>query len=116
MGRIVLGNMQFHSKIGVSEEEQINGNDFTVNISFEADTQTPGMSDNIEDAIDYSIVYELIKQEMNISAKLIENVAYRIMKRLKVEIPQIGRIQLSIYKNNPPLSGKVGYSGIEING
>ena len=75
--------------LGVSEEEQINGNDFTVNISFEADTQTPGMSDNIEDAIDYSIVYELIKQEMNISAKLIENVAYRIMKRLKVEIPQI---------------------------
>lgn len=106
--------MQFRSPIGVSEEERANGNDFSVTISFEADVVRPGITDNINDAVDYSIVYRLIKDEMHQPACLIENAAHRILQRIRLEMPTIGRIRLDIRKHNPPVGGPVEYSSIVI--
>ena len=116
MGRIILHNMRFHSPIGVLEQERTQGNDFSVNISFEADVVRPGISDNIDDAVDYCAVYNLIKDEMEQEANLIENAVHRIMKRLKLEITNIGRLKLEVYKLNPPVGGPVAYSGILVEG
>ena len=116
MGRIILSDMRFHSPIGVSAEERKAGNDFSVNISFEADVVRPGISDNIDDAVDYCAVYNLIKDEMEQEANLIENAVHRIMKRLKLEITNIGRLKLEVYKLNPPVGGPVAYSGILVEG
>lgn len=114
MGRIILREMKFHSPIGVSVEERSKGNDFTVNMSFEADTTKPGITDNLNDATDYCVVYNLVKDEMAVEANLIENAAHRIMQRIRLEIPHIGRIKLEIFKHNPPVGGPVAYSGISI--
>ncbi|MBQ3618493.1 MAG: dihydroneopterin aldolase [Bacteroidales bacterium] len=116
MGRIILNDMRFHSPIGVSEQEKSQGNDFSVNISFEADIVRPGISDNLNDAVDYCAVYNLIKEEMMQPANLIENVVHRILQRIRLEIPHIGRIKLDIFKHNPPVGGPVAYSGISVEG
>ena len=112
MGRIILNDMRFHSPIGVLEQERTQGNDFSVNISFEADIIRPGISDDLNDAVDYCAVYNLIKEEMSLPACLIENAAHRILQRIKLEIPRIGRIKLEIFKHNPPVGGPVACRGI----
>ena len=116
MGRIILHDMRFHSPIGVLEQERTQGNDFSVNISFEADIVRPGISDDLNDAVDYCAIYNLIKEEMSLPACLIENAAHRILQRIKLEIPRIGRIKLEIFKHNPPVGGPVACSGISIEG
>ena len=40
---------------------------------------------------------------MEINSKLLENLAYRISDRLLDEFPTIEEIEISIYKENPPM-------------
>ncbi len=57
---------------------------------------------------------QIIKEEMDIPSKLLENVALRIVKRVKATYPAVGRITLSVAKMNPPIGGKVEASRVVI--
>jgi dihydroneopterin aldolase len=111
---VELVNMEFYSYHGHFSEEQIIGNKFIVNFSAECDVFTPGESDQLEDALNYQELYTLIKEEMDIPSKLLENVALRIVKRVKATYPAVGRITLSVAKMNPPIGGKVEASRVVI--
>ncbi len=111
---VELVNMEFYSYHGHFREEQIIGNKFIVNFSAECDVFTPGESDQLEDALNYQELYTLIKEEMNVPSKLLENVALRIVKRVKATYPAVGKITLSVAKMNPPIGGKVEASRVVI--
>ncbi len=111
---VELVNMEFYSYHGHFREEQIIGNKFIVNFSAECDVFTPGESDQLEDALNYQELYTLIKEEMDIPSKLLENVALRIVKRVKATYSAVGRITLSVAKMNPPIGGKVEASRVVI--
>jgi len=51
---------------------------------------------------------------MNVPSKLLENVALRIVKRVKATYPAVGKITLSVAKMNPPIGGKVEASRVVI--
>ena len=111
---IELVNMEFYSYHGHFQEEQIIGNKFIVNFSAECDVFKAGESDLLEDAVNYQELYNIIKEEMEIPSKLLENVALRIAKRVKMTYPQVGKISISVAKMNPPIGGKVEASRVAI--
>ena len=115
MGKIILNGMKFRTNIGTTEKERNEGNDITINLSYQTDTVKPGLSDNLEDAVDYSLIFQAVKKETLTPCNLIENLAHRILRRLKTEFPQISEIKLQLFKHYPQVDGELEYSGIEIN-
>lgn len=104
---IELIGMEFYAYHGCFKEEQIIGNRFMVNFSVETEMERPGISDNLCDALNYQELYNIIKEEIEITSKLLENVALRILDRAFKEFPAIMWAQVSISKLNPPIGGRV---------
>lgn len=104
---IELVNMEFYAYHGCFREEQIIGNKFIVTLTVETDLSIPAESDELSDAVNYQELYKLVKKEMEITSKLLEHVAKRIVVSIHQSFPAIKKITVSISKLNPPVGGKV---------
>ena len=107
MSTISIESMKFFAYHGCFSEEQIIGSEFLIDISFECDTEYAEETDDLSKTIDYQSVYEVVKSEMLIKSKLLENVAHRIIISVKKNFPTVKNIILKISKLNPPIGGKV---------
>jgi dihydroneopterin aldolase len=108
MGFIELEGLEFYAYHGHFKEEQVVGNKFLVDVLLETDTDTPGKTDNLDDALDYQKVYRIIEREMSQKSFLIEHISKRIVDVLFEEFtPQLKSLRLKISKINPPLGGRV---------
>jgi dihydroneopterin aldolase len=112
MNRIELKDMEFFSRHGCFEEERIIGNRFVVNLSVEGDFSAAAASDDIEDAVNYQSLYDIVREEMDIPSHLLENVAQRIVRHISESFPTLSKIKLTIDKINPPLGGKLYASSV----
>ena len=108
MGKFEILNMEFYSRHGCFEEEQIIGNKFIVDFYAEFDMTKASISDDLNDSVNYPSVYAIISEEMAIPSKMIERVAGRILERIKSEFPMISSASVSISKCSPPIGGQVG--------
>ncbi|HJV78231.1 MAG TPA: dihydroneopterin aldolase [Paludibacter sp.] len=115
MSKIILENMEFHAFHGCLEFEQQLGNTFIVSVAMELDTTHPGKTDELEHTLNYQLVYDVIKGQMEMPSKLIEHVGQRILDSLFVDFPQIRSLDVKLSKLNPPLGGKVERVSIELN-
>ncbi len=104
---IELIGMEFYAYHGCFKEEQIIGNRFMVNFSVETEMERPGITDNLCDALNYQELYNMIKEEIEKTSKLLENVALRILERANKDFPTILWAKVTISKLNPPIGGKV---------
>ena len=104
--------MVFFARHGCFDEERRIGNSFVVNFVGEADLSKPSVSDNLEDAVNYQVIYNVIKREMAIPSNLLENVAGRILEAIKAEFPELLAVTISIAKQAPPIGGEVAYSKV----
>ncbi len=114
MSQIILENMEFHAYHGCLEHEQTQGNTFLVTISIKTDTEQAGKTDELEHTLNYQLVYDVVKREMEIPSKLIEHVGQRILDSIYNAFPQIQKIEVKLSKLNPPLGGKVNRVTIEL--
>lgn len=114
MATITLENMEFHAYHGCMEHEQQLGNTFLVTVCMEIDTDLAAQSDQLNDTLNYKLVYDEVKKQMEIPSKLIEHLAQRLMDNLLEKFRQINSIDVKISKLNPPLGGKVGSVFIEM--
>ena len=112
VGKIELVDMEFFSNHGCFEEERIIGNRFIVNCSVVYDCSKAASSDNIEDALNYQLLYDIVKREMAIPSHRLEHVAGRILDSIKESFPYVVEAQVSVDKINPPLGGRVGASRV----
>lgn len=107
MGIIEIEGMHFYAYHGHFEAERIVGNDFLVDAWLETDCLKAAASDNLDDALNYQAVYDLIKKEMQIKSHLLEHVAGRILNALFVDFPSIQKARIKISKLNPPMGGQI---------
>ncbi|QKG80950.1 dihydroneopterin aldolase [Tenuifilum thalassicum] len=115
MALIEIENMEFYAFHGCFKEEQVVGNQFLVNISFETDTSKAQKTDNLNDTVNYQVVYNLVKAEMQKTSKLLEHVAERITSAVKLEFPEIKSIKVKVSKLNPPMGGKIEKVSVTLN-
>ena len=107
MGQIKLNGMEFYAFHGCYSEERMNGNNFLVDITMDTDMEKASVSDDICDALNYALVYDIVKAEMAIRSFLLENVCRRILDKLFEHFPQLNSAEVSVAKLNPPLGGQV---------
>ena len=107
MGKILLKNIHIYAYHGCMLEEEKIGSDYIVNLTVNADLSLSSVTDKLEDTIDYVTLLAIVKKQMSISSKLLENVVDRIVKQIFNDFPKANKISVSVSKRNPPIGGNV---------
>jgi len=114
MAKIALENMEFHAFHGCLEHEQLLGNTFIVSVCMELDTSLAGATDELVHTLNYQLVYDVVRTQMEIPSRLIEHVGQRILDVVMAGFPQIQELNVILSKMHPPLGGKVDRVTIEL--
>jgi len=114
MEYIELKKMIFHAYHGIMEQEQIVGNTYRVDLRLFLDLSKAIESDRIEDTLNYADVFDLVKEEMAIPSQLLEHVAGRIVKKIKIKHPNILKVKIRLAKIKPPIEGEIQEAAIII--
>ncbi|MBQ7985397.1 MAG: dihydroneopterin aldolase [Bacteroidales bacterium] len=107
MSTISIENMRFYAYHGCFEQERRIGTEFAVSIWFDTNTAKAEVSDNIEDTVDYSKVYQVVNEQMQIPSHILEHVGRRIMNAVSQSFPSVYNIKVKISKLNPPVGGQM---------
>lgn len=111
---IYLDNVRFHAYHGVLEQERKTGGDFLVSLRVGFPIEKAMRSDDVSDTLNYAALYEMVKKEITVPSKLLENVAYRICKKMTETYPEIESVELKITKKNPPMGADCDGAGVEM--
>ena len=110
---IRLEGLKLFAIHGVLPQENQVGAMYTVNLRLKTDYLTAAQTDNLTDTINYAEVYQAVEAEMKIPSKLLEHVSYRIAQRIMDTFPAVQTIEISLYKENPPMGAECHNVGVE---
>jgi dihydroneopterin aldolase len=113
--KVGLEGVRFISPIGFFPEEQILKNEFMVNISVSFEIETLEDTDELENTVDYSQLYEVCDFYFKQEFKLIETVAHAILDKVVEKYPFLKEVHIKINKLNPPINAEIKNSFIELN-
>ncbi len=102
---VCLENIEFFAYHGFQDEEQTIGNRYSVDINIETDFMQAAQRDKLSQTINYGEVYEIVKAQMQISARLLEYLAYQIITKLFEKYQKAYTIEVVVRKHNPPIGG-----------
>lgn len=111
---IFVNDIQLHAYHGVMPQEQLTGNDYLVSVSAQYPIDKAITTDDVQHTLNYAMVYDIVKEEMGISSKLIEHVAGRIAQHLMKQFADISAVQVRITKLNPPMGAQCAGAGVEV--
>ena len=114
IGTIELEGMEFRAQHGCLDREKVVGNDFVVDFRGDVDMAAAMESDNLEDAVNYALIYNVVAREMAQPSDLLEHVAGRIKKAIAAKFPQFVSFSVRVSKKRPPVDGVVQWSRITI--
>ena len=90
---------------GVLESERENGQKFIVDCELEVDTSQSVVTDNIEHAVDYSKVAELIAQQIQTEpVNLIEVLADRMAAEILRQFLLVRSVEITLHKPQAPIA------------
>ena len=107
MYTINVRGIRIYAYHGCLPEEAVIGGDYVVNVALKGNFSRAANDDKLEETIDYVDVYKIVKKEMGIRSKLIEQVADRIAINLKESFSTISSLSVEVIKKNPPIGGEV---------
>lgn len=116
MNKILVEGIKVYAYHGCLEEEGKIGSNYIVDVTIETDFLKAAIADDLNQTIDYVTVYNIVKKEMSIRAKLIEHVGLRIINQLKKELHNLHKVEVKVTKLNPPMNGEVEKVSIVITG
>ena len=88
MSSIHLKDIRVYANHGCLTEEEKIGSDYLVNLSVDCDLLRAAKTDMLVDTVDYVHLNSIVKEEMAIRAKLLENVGQRIINRVLKQFPE----------------------------
>ena len=107
MGIIQVNNIKLFAYHGCLDEEAKIGSEYRVDVKVKADLKKSSKTDELADTVDYVHLNHIVKEEMAIRSKLLEEVAQRILTRFFKELRMIKKATVSVAKINPPIGGNV---------
>ena len=113
--KISIEGIKLYGFHGCMEEEGKIGGNYRVDVHITTDFTKGAIEDKLEHTIDYVIVHEIVKEEMAIRSKLIENVGFRIVEKLKQKFGQRAKFKVVIHKLSPPINGDVDAVSVTVN-
>lgn len=109
--QITFPSLRFWARHGAIPAERDTGGDFEAAVTLHiSDAQVHGalFSDCLQDTVNYADVYKLIRHEMSAPSNLLENVAARIAKGILRNFSPVRKVDVSVTKCCPPISGYCG--------
>ena len=107
MHKILLENVRVYTNHGCLNEEELIGSEYRVDLEVTTDLTKSSQTDDLKDTVDYVFLNKVIKQEMAVRSKLLEQVAQRILNRVFQEEDMVQEATVKVSKINPPLGGDV---------
>ena len=107
MGSVILNDIRIYAFHGCMEEEARIGSDYIVNLEVETNMEEASQSDDLEDAVDYEKLLDIIKKEMLIRSKLLEHVVERIIHQIMKDFAKVETVEITVAKQNPPIKGDI---------
>jgi len=99
MDRIYLTGISAFAFHGVYENERREGQKFSVDLVLDVDLYPAGVSDDLKDSVDYSLIAKVAHEELvGDPCNLIEAVAERIAGRILKEFESIQEISVKVHK------------------
>lgn len=96
--RILISDLLLRAIIGVNEEERHATQDVLINLALTADLRPAGMSDRLEDSVDYRAIKRRIIDVVEASQyALVEALAERIAA-VCLESPRVQAVQVRVEK------------------
>jgi 7,8-dihydroneopterin aldolase/epimerase/oxygenase len=105
MGIVSLEGLEFFAYHGYYAEEQKVGNKYAVDIFVETSFDKAARYDELKGTVNYEVLYKIIKKEMDVPSKLLENIAKRIIDSTFINFPDAKSVEVNISKFNPPIGG-----------
>jgi 7,8-dihydroneopterin aldolase/epimerase/oxygenase len=113
MDRLLLEGMVFFGRHGLAAAERELGARFTVDVELCADLRAAGLSDQPADTVDYSQVYQAVREVVEGEPRtLLESVAERIAARV-LSFDHVEQATVRVHKR-PPLDGEFRAFGVEV--
>ena len=107
MYTISLNNIEFHSYHGFYQEENLIGNNFIVDIVVELNDNNFKIEE-LTMTVNYETLFQIAKEEMSITRKLLETVVKSIYDRIKLLNNNIHSIEVTLTKKHVPIEGMIG--------
>ncbi len=112
--RIILDSMVFSGTHGVYEEEQRHPQPFEVDVELAINLQPAGLSDDLEQTVDYSGVFETCRQIVESTRfNLVEALAEAIAQEILAGFPA-DEVTIRVRKPQVKLGGTLRSAGVEI--
>ena len=113
--KIQLDGMVFYGFHGASSAEREVGQRFVVDLEAHRELRAAGLSDNLDDTVSYTRLYELVKVVVEgPSRNLLENVAETIARQV-LEKFDLEAIRVTVRKPEVPIKGSVlDHAAVEI--
>lgn len=115
MNYLIVDNLQIFAYHGVIPTENVVGGEYSVSLKIGYDFSQAACTDNIQEAINYAEICELVKEEMKRPSQLIENVAWRIQQVILSHFRQIETMELTVRKMHPPVPAQLEASAVVLN-
>ena len=106
--------MKFYAFHGVLPQENLVGAYYYVDLKLKTDFTHAAETDELEDTVSYADIFTAVQEEMAIPSKLLEHVCQRIASRIFKEFPSIETIDISLFKENPPMGACAQRIGVEV--
>lgn len=104
MDCIEIRELEVYCHHGVFKEENVLGQKFLISIILYTDTKMAGVSDDLEQSVDYAKVSYFVKERMEEkNFKLIEAAAEYVAEKVLLSFPLIQRIKVEIKKPWAPI-------------
>lgn len=114
MRKIKIQGLKIRAHHGVLPEETKSGTDFVINLSVDVDYQKACETDDLAETVNYAEICDWISSEMKINSKLIEHVAFRIIKRIFKEEKRIENVHIELMKINAPIHADLDHVAVEM--
>lgn len=104
--KIQLEGIELYGFHGCFAEEQKIGQLYLIDVELDL-VEKLHINDQLTETIDYQMVYEIVKMEMNKISQLLEDLGQRIAEKLMELFPKVQTVKVRVEKPSPPIPGKV---------
>ncbi len=112
--KIAVEGIRLYAYHGCLDEEAAIGGNYIVDVYLETDFTEAAKTDDLTKTIDYYTVYEIVKKEMTVRSKLIEQVAQRMHSSIIKTFSTVKTAKVRVTKLSPPMNGNVEKVYVEI--
>jgi dihydroneopterin aldolase len=113
--RIVLHEMEFYGRHGVSEEERADPQAISMDVELWLDLREAGTHDDLALTVNYADVFEICRAQVEQrSYQLLEAIAEGVAADILATFDRVGTVVVRVRKPGVPIDGVLEYAGVSV--